>query len=564
MNNLQKGKNNAIAIGHRLNMKARMPTNILKQKQKIMGPDKFKKEVGICIGDVTPLDLGRVLDKYVQEHEAGPKLVKVTGWFTVKISNCQGVANSSIMLALKYAMMPLPVKVYNFQRNGGPGGATGQFLVDNKLLANRMKRLNGKVCVLYSDQIIDIHVESGLPASLTAVELFDPQADLLDAVKATLHARFDRQNQTLYLSRFHAAPQLHPHLCALHALPAMRWLLQLIAREFTQLRVLQLRDNFLCTLRAFSGLSRSNFPALQVLDVGANHLVDPCELEHLKDLNLLTLYIKNNPLAKCQLGMLRNILPQVAIIRNNCNDPNKELDSQQPDELPEHIDFCMRFAKCYYKIFNDVDHRQQLEMFYADGATFLQKMHTINDQTCSSFGLAAVMKAICQLPEIHTDVNEAQVEIQTFNSKLRIFTLSGSCKELREESQTSWNRCKYIRKFVMRSEEASRWIITNETLTLLPPENEGTTLLTVTVNNQSQLNVQLEDLNNNLPKLSIEPETTSPTQLPSFEEIPALVPLSSIETHTNLEQEVDDTLVLSDDEVFLVINEEDLIDSVEL
>lgn len=564
MNNLQKRKINAIANGHRLHMKARMPTNILKKKQQIMGLDKFKEQVGICIGDVTPLDLGRMLDKYVQEHETGPKLIKVTGWFTVKISNCQGVANSSIMLALKYAMMPLAVKVYNFQRYDGRNGAAGQFFVDNKLLANRMKRLNGKVCVLYSDQIIDIHVESGLPESLTTVEQFDSQADILDAVKAALHARFDRQNQTLYLSRFHAAPQLQPHFCALHALPAMRCLLQLIAREFTQLRVLQLRDNFLCTLRAFNGLSRSNFPTLQVLDVGANHLVDPCELEHLKDLNLLTLHIKNNPLAKCQLGMLRNVLPQVAIIRNNCNDPNKELDSQQPDELPEHADFCMRFAQSYYKIFNEPHRRQQLEMFYADGATFLQKMQSTNDQNCSRFGLAAVMKAICQLPEIHTDVNEAKVEIQTFNTKLRIFTLSGSCKELHGDSQTSWKRCKYVRQFVMRSEEASRWFITNDTLTLLPSENEETSMRSVTVNYQSQLDVQLEDLNNNLPKLSIEPDTTSHIELPSFEEIPALVPLSSIETHTNLEQELDETFVHSDDEVFLVINEEDLIDSVEL
>lgn len=564
MNKLQKGKINAIANGHHMVMKSRMPTNILKKKQQIMGHDKFKEQVGICIGDVTPLDLGRMLDKYVQEHEAGPKLIKITGWFTVKISNCQGVANSSIMLALKYAMMPLPVKVYNFQRYDGPSGATGQFLVDNKLLANRMTRLNGKVCVLYSDQIIDIQVESGLPKSLITVEQFDSQTDLLDAIKAALHARFDQQSQTLYLSRFHAAPQLQPHFCALHSLPVMRCLLQLIAREFTQLRVLQLRDNFLCTLRAFRGLSHSNFPALQVLDVGANHLVDPCELEHLKDLNLLTLHIKNNPLAKCQLGMLRNVLPQVAIIRNNCNDANKELDSQQPDELPEYADFCMRFAQRYYKIFNDVDRRQQLEIFYAVGATFLQKMQSTNDETCSRFGLAAVMKAICQLPEIHTDVNDAKVEIQTFNTKLRIFTLSGSCKELHGDSQTSWKRCKYVRQFVMRSEEASRWLITNDTLTLLPSENEETSMSSVNVNYQSQVDVQMDHLNKNLPKLIIEPETMSPIQLPSFEEIPAVVPLSSIETHTNLELEVDETFIQSDDEVFLVINEEDLIDSVEL
>lgn len=575
MSNLKKDKISGIRIGHRMNMKFQMPINILKKNQKRMEPNKFKEHVGIWIGDLTPVDLGRVLDKYVREHDAEPKLIKVTGWFTVKISNCQGLANSSIMLALKYAMMPLPVQVYDFKRIGGTNCATGQFFVDNKLIANRMKRLNGKVSVLYSNQIIDIQVETGLPACWTAVQ---PQAELLAAVKAALHARYDRITQTLDLSRFHATTQMLAHFCPLHAVPAMRFLLELIWQEFLQLRVLQLRDNFLCTLSAFQGFSHSHLPGLQELDIGANNLSDPFDLKHLKDLNLKTLNITNNPLAKCRLGQLRNVLPQVLIISNGRNNSAVKEESiltmpQKPHELP---DFCMKFAQCYYKIFNDIGSRKELEMFYSDAATFTlnasqQQIESNNDRSYSRFGLSAVMKAICQLPEIHVDINDAKLEVQTFNSKLRMFTLRGSCRLLSGASQTSWKCRKYVRQFVMRSAEMSRWLITNDMLTFYPSGKEEKNSVPEDVNNKSKLEVQLEDLNNNMPKLTLQPEkstqsvaTKSLCELPSFKEQPAHVPISSIEIHTSLEQQVDDTFLCSDDEVFLVINEEDLMDSVEL
>lgn len=557
-------------------MKFRMPVNILKKNQKIMGPNKLKEQLGIWIGDLTPVDLGRMLDKCVREHDTEPKLIKVTGWFTVKISNCQGLENSSIMLALKYAMMPLPVQVYDFKRNDGTKGATGQFVVDNKLIANRMKRLNGKVSVLYGNQKIDIHVEPGLPASLTAVQEFRPQVELLAAVKSALHARHDRITQTLNLSRFHATTQLLAHFCPLHAVPAMRFLLEIIGQEFPQLRVLQLRDNFLCTLSGFQGLSHSNLPGLQVLDVGANHLSDPLDLKHLKNMNLKTLDITNNPLAKCQLGQLRNVLPEVLIIHNGRNNNRPE---EEESILSMHgpTDFCLRFAQCYYKIFNDVDRRKELEMYYSDAATFSlnasqPQMETINDRSYSRFGLLDVMKAICQLPEIHVDVNDAKLEVQTFNSKLRMFTLSGSCNLPGGAGQTvSWKYRKYVRQFVMRSVEMSRWLITNDMLTFYSSGKEEKSTESGDFKSESKLDLQLEDLNNNMPKLTLQPEkstqsvtTKSLIELPSFKEIPAQVPLSSIEIQTSLEQQVDETFLCSDDEVFLVINEEDLMDSVEL
>ncbi|EDV98031.1 GH17203 [Drosophila grimshawi] len=70
-------------------------------------------------------------------------MVNVTGWYTVTISNCKELPSSSIVLALKYAILPLKVHLFDFKRSHD--GSRGQFFVDNKLMANRLKRINGKV-----------------------------------------------------------------------------------------------------------------------------------------------------------------------------------------------------------------------------------------------------------------------------------------------------------------------------------------------------------------------------------------------------------------------------------
>lgn len=602
MSVFQKLKENAIRNGRRINMKTRTPVNLLKASNRNLGSSKFKEYVGVWIGDLTPVHLCNVLDKYVQEHDATPKMINVTGWFTVTISNCMELPDSSIMLALKYAMMPLKVQLYNFKRSHD--GDCGQFLVDNVLMANRLKRLSGKVSVLYSSQIINIIVEQGMPSDMLTTSQFTPE--LLVAIRTALFACYEADSETLNLSRFHAVAELEGHFCALHVLPMLQRVLLMISQQFPLLRILQLRDNFLCTLRAFNGFSRANMPALQMLDVSANQIQGLMELKNLQNLDLQTLKIADNPLAKYQPWQLNAMLPQGVHI---CGYSQK-LQSQELIRAPspsaegagEGFAFCAGFAKLYYNIFDEISRRPELDIYYDAKAlfSFSAARELTQSLQCNScyrlfnrnhlhlrssfarcgklrFGVKNVVQTICKLPEMQTSIEEARLEVHIYNNALRAFTLTGSCSEL--TTNNDWQRRIYSRSFVMRPDVPPRWVITNDMLNITLAAKQEVRCKQILIAPQaiaaplasqhrrghdksSNIDDQLEEISNGMPKLAIEPNKSFKPKavLPSFEDMPQLATQASVDANGKLEREVDDTLLCSDDEMLLFINEDVLLD----
>ncbi|XP_064548519.1 uncharacterized protein Nxf3 [Drosophila montana] len=606
MSVFRKTKENAIRNGRRINMKIRTPVNILKASNRNLGSSTFKEYVGVWIGDLTPVHLCKVLDKYVQEHGATPKMINVTGWFTVTISNCMELPDSSIMLALKYAMMPLKVQLYDFKRSHG--GNCGQFLVDNVLMANRLKRLSGKVSVLYSSQLINIIVEQGLPSNMLTTSQFTPE--LLVAIRTALFACYEADSETLNLSRFHAVAELEGHFCALHALLMLQRVLLMISQQFPQLRILQLRDNFLCTLRAFNGISRADMPALQMLDVSANQIQGLMELKNLRNIDLQTLKIADNPLAKYDPWQLSAMLPQGVHISGY----SQKLQSQKLMRAPspsaqgaysiniEGFAFCAGFAKFYYNIFDEISCRPELDIYYDAKAlfSFSAPRELTQSLQCNScyklfnrnhlhlrssfalcgklrFGVKNVVQTICKLPEMQTSIDEARLEVHIYNNKLRAFTLTGSCSEL--TTNNDWQRRIYSRSFVMRPGVPPRWVITNDMLNITLGAKQEVRRKQIMVAPQAiaaplasqhkqahdkscNIDDQLEEISNDMPKLAIEPKKSFKTKavLPSFEEMPQFATQASVVAHGKLEQEVDDTLLCSDDEMLLVINEDVLLD----
>ncbi|KRF85248.1 nuclear RNA export factor 1 [Drosophila virilis] len=602
MSVFQKLEENGLRNGRRINMKTRTPVNILKASNRNLGSSKFKEYVGVWIGDLTPVHLCNVLDKYVQEHDTKPKMINVTGWFTVTISNCMDLPDSSIMLALKYAMMPLKVQLYNFKRSHG--GDCGQFLVDTVLMANRLKRLSGKVSVLFSSQIINIIVEQGMPSNMLTMSQFTPE--LLVAIRTALFACYEADSATLNLSRFHAVAELEGHFCPLHVLPMLQQVLFMISQQFPLLRILQLRDNFLCTLRAFNGFSRANMPALQNLDVSANQIQDLMELKNLRNLDLQTLKIAGNPLAKYQPWQLNAMLPQGVHI---CGYSQK-LQSQELIRAPspsaqgaysincEGFTFCAGFAKVYYNIFDETSRRPELDIYYDAKALFSFSAPTELTQSLqcnssyrlfnrnhlhlrSSFarcgkmrvGGKNVVQTICKLPDMQTSIEEARLEVHIYNNKLRAFTLTGSCSEL--TTNNDWQRRIYSRSFVMRPDVPPRWVITNDMLNitlgakqevrckriLVPPQAMEAPLASQHrqgLDKSCNIDDQLEEISNGMPKLAIEPKKSFKPKavLPSFEEMPQLVTQASVDENIKLEREVDDTLLCSEDEMLLVISDD--------
>ncbi|ALC44149.1 Nxf3, partial [Drosophila busckii] len=518
--------------------------------------------------------VGSVLDKYVREQTTN-RTKTVTGWYTVTINDCWRVSKCSITLALKYALMPLDVQLFDFKSIGD--GSKAQFFVDNILMANRLRRLNGKVALLYSNRNIEFNVETGLPADLK-----QPTNVLLSAMKTALLARYDEHNKTLDLTRFHTAAELKDEFCPLHVLSMLEQLLQLISNELTELRVLRISDNYICSLSAFAKCQ--TLPALQLLDISANRLEQVEELKHLQRLKLVQLNIEHNPLAKQPIFQIREMLPQVQFIVGCVN--KQEQDGQiKTQPLPKHKirtvpsashAFCISFIKFYYTLFEERAQRIKLKEYYDDNAMFSLSFkvvcHKKSDIKKLHVGLDNIVQTLNQLPDYKINVADLQLDVQCYDNQLRMFTVSGSCQE---STNSGWHARDFVRTFRLRGQSLSPlpqpvcWLIEYDMLSFglaeELPEIEAT---------NSDLNEQMQQLSAKMPELMLEAKPVAMQQeqsnatslLPSsFETMPPLVPVAqtTIGVQSILEREIQDTLLCSDDEL-LIINEEVLLEPDEL
>ncbi|KQS43928.1 uncharacterized protein Dere_GG26286 [Drosophila erecta] len=560
--------------------------------------------------------MGSVLDT-ISSTEEEHRMVTVTGWSTVNIANCAGVSNSSIFLALKWVLMPIKVEIFNFKRSGPEDKmARGQFLVDNLLSANRLKRLQEEVAVLYTCQKIEVRVTPGLPKSVMNAQITEA---LTTAMEAAIRSRYEVTTRTLDLSRFHASPELALYFCPLHVVQLLESVLVLSSHIFPQVTSIVVSNNYLCSLKAFAGISQG-FASLERLDISANRIKDLGELNYLNKLSCKTIFLTGNGLAKLSVNDMRNMLPQ---LRNIHGCVQSEENTKVVDNLPKFerlqsggtngLMFCQRFISSYYNIFDDTQQRFKLKDYYDDKAIFslsvpvqldyvyAYKLYNRNQKRQqSSFahnaklqvGSAALLLALSRLPLMLTDVQNVGLDIQVFTSSLRIFTLTGYLKEI---SPDIWKPRRFQRTFVLRILNSPGWLITNDMLCITSnmPERKETIKFKPEIN---KLNTEPSVENINKPAVPVAnlPSKTKPKgkiqisgpllgeeeldplnkavhemslsasqmDIPSesIDDMPPLVAIDRLINTTNsLEEKMEEILMSDEDNFELVINEDVLI-----
>ncbi|XP_043650917.1 nuclear RNA export factor 1 [Drosophila teissieri] len=563
--------------------------------------------------------MGSVLDTISSTGEEH-RLATVTGWSTVNIANCAGVSNNSIIMALKWVLMSIKVEIFNFKRSGPEDKmARGQFLVDNLLIANRLKRLQNEVAVLYTCQKIEVAVTPGLPNSVMNAQITE---GFTTAVEVAIISRYDAASRTLDLSRFHASPELALHFCPLHVVKLLESVLLLSGHIFPQLTGIVVSNNYLCTLKAFAGICQS-FASLERLDISANRIQDLGELNYLKKLRCKTIFLAGNGVAKLTMDAIRNMLPQ---LKNVHGCVQSEENTIAVDKLPKFqrlqnggtngLTFCQRFISSYYKIFDDTEQRVKLKDYYDEQAMFslsvpvqldhvyAYKMYNRNQKRqLSSFarnaklqvGSAGLFLALTRLPEMLTDVQNVGLDILVFTPSLRIFTLTGCFKEITSDI---WEPRRFQRTFVLRILNSPGWLITNDMLCIASnyPERRETIKFKTEIKELNteasveQINkpavpvVQnwptkttaeekrkfsspilandMDPLNQAVQEMSISVSQMDHLPSESFkEDMPPLVAIGSLTSTTNsLEEEIEDTLLSDEDNFELVINEDVLIE----
>ncbi|XP_032575698.1 nuclear RNA export factor 1 [Drosophila sechellia] len=548
--------------------------------------------------------MGFMLDT-ISSTEEDHRVATVTGWSTVYIANCAGVSNSSIFVALKWVMMPIKVTIFNFKRSGPEDNmARGQFLVDNLLSANRLKRLQDEVAVINTCQKIEVRVTPGLPKSVMGTQITE---EFTTAVEVALRSRYEVASRTLDLSRFHASPELAVHFCPLHVVKLLETVLVLSSQIFPHVTGIVLSNNYLCSLKAFAGNSQ-RFASLERLDISANRIQDLGELNYINKLSCKTIFLAGNGLAKQCVDVIRKMLPQLKNV-HGCVQLGES--TEAVDNLPKFqqlqgggtngLEFCQRFISLYYTIFDDTEKRFKLKKYYDDQAMFSlsvpvqlnyvygYKLYNRNQKhQHSSFaqnaklqvGSAELLLALSRLPLMLTDLQNVGLDIQVFTSSLRIFTLTGYFKET---SSDTLKPRRFQRTFVLQTLNRPGWLITNdmlcitstmpepkETIIFKPQTNlintdpsvkkinkpAATAVKTLHIKTKAKKKVQIsspllgEELNPLNQKISLSDSQMDHLPSENFNDMPPLVPIGPLTTSRNsLDEEMEDIL-LADENSF--------------
>nr|ADH15854.1 hypothetical protein [Drosophila pseudoobscura] len=547
------------------------------------------------------------LDRISSQYRTTSKAI--VRWTTVEMSGCGNVADAYIFLSLKYLVMPETLELFNYKRNG----SLGSFSLDNLLTANRVKRLQTKLNLIFSCQRIQIRVIDGIPEhTLNAVITSEFEA----AAKDALHSSYDDATRTLNLSRFHAKPELGVHFCPLYVDKFLVGVLRLISKEMPQVSKIVLSDNYLCSLKPFSEIPNGLLAGLDCLDISSNKIGDLRDLQHLANLKLKSLIVQGNGVANLKNDILA-ILPQLQNLQGCRQSQNKENVSMGRPKLklfgsavPEN--FVNNFIKDFYQFFDHPDQRSQLEQRYHELATFslsvpdsmkhvlAYRLYNRNCKTPQSafarsaklqVGPKAVVHALGRLPKMETYLQGVNVDGQMSTAHVRIFTITG---RFMEYSSTGRDLRNFQRSFVLELQESpSVWVIKNDMLCIIPLIEGKSVERNIKASSESQVDsglemaAQMEKMNikmatppliSTIPK-SLREETIlkkikavppmlpiQPPELNELENMPRLI-LRGARSHSNnqllpdkndiseLEKEIDDTL-LTDDSDELIINED--------
>uniref|UniRef100_A0A6Q2ZJZ7 NTF2 domain-containing protein n=1 Tax=Esox lucius TaxID=8010 RepID=A0A6Q2ZJZ7_ESOLU len=281
-----------------------------------------------------------------------------------------------------------------------------------------------------------------------------------DGYKQCMAKRFDGSQQALDLNNIRIDPDLVSHNIdvTLNTKNSMRAVTKIIEENIPELVCLNLSNNKLFRLEYLSELV-SKVPNLKILNLSHNELKTERELDKIKGLKLVELWLERNPLCdyfKDQTVYIRSV--------NLLNDTPAALPPCKPsyfcsEEIKSAI---LGFLQQYYSVYDSGD-RQPLLDAYHDGAAFslsvpftmhnpsrcslgdyhkdTRNLKKIKDPT-SRFRLLKhtrlnVVAFLNELPKTQHDIASLNVDVNTFTNTLLSFTVSGVFKEVEGKSRDS-------------------------------------------------------------------------------------------------------------------------------
>uniref|UniRef100_A0A8C8HW17 NTF2 domain-containing protein n=1 Tax=Oncorhynchus tshawytscha TaxID=74940 RepID=A0A8C8HW17_ONCTS len=334
-------------------------------------------------------------------------------------------------------------------------GNRAQFYIDDSITANALLKISRKITDKEGYKVT-VLMNSCPPPSFLQSEL--KPADL-EHLKQCMAKRFDRSQQALDLNNIRIDPDLVSQNIdvTLNRKNSMHAVIKIIEENIPELVCLNISNNKLFRLDDLSELV-NKAPNLKTLNLSHNELKTERELDRIKGLKLVELWLERNPLCDyfkdhaSYISTVRERFPRLLKLDGQDLPPPIVFDVEvTPAALPpcKASYFCseeiktpiLAFLQQYYSVYDSGD-RQPLLDAYHDGATFSLSMFITmqNPSRCSlgdyhkdtrnlkklkdpstRFRLLKhtrlnVVAFLNELPKTHHDTASLNVDVNTFTS----------------------------------------------------------------------------------------------------------------------------------------------------
>ncbi|XP_029021448.1 nuclear RNA export factor 1 isoform X1 [Betta splendens] len=420
-----------------------------------------------------------------------------SGWYKVTIPHGRKYDKKWLLTALQnICSVPFTPVQYHVDHN------RVHFFIDDSPAASALHKCSHKITDTDGYKV-EVHVNDSAPPSFLLADL---KPEHVEHLKQCMAKRFDGSQQALDLNNIRTDPDLVSHNIeiVLNWKTNMEAVIKIIEENIPELTCLNLSNNRIHKLDELAGLV-NKVPNLKTLNLSHNELKSDRELDKVKGLKLVELWLNRNPLCNhfkdqpSYISAVRQRFPRLLKLDGHDLPPPIGFDVETPTTIPPCKGSCfgsdeikaliLRFLQQFYSIY-DSGNRQPLLDAYHDGASLsLTTPYSTQNPSRSSLGeyhkdsrnlkrikdstmrfrllkhtRLNVVAFLNELPKTQHDIASFTVDVNTYTNTLLSFTVSGVFKEVAVDGKSRDSTMAFSRVFITVPAGNSGLCIVNDQL----------------------------------------------------------------------------------------------------
>ncbi|XP_034037020.1 nuclear RNA export factor 1 [Thalassophryne amazonica] len=420
-----------------------------------------------------------------------------SGWYKVTIPHGRKYDKKWLLTALQnICSVPYRAVEYHVEHS------RAHFYVDDSSVAAALRKCSHKITDTDGYKV-EVHIN---PSPAPSFFLSDLKPEHLEHLKQCMAKRFDGSQQALDLNNIRTDPDLVSQNIEviLNRKTSVEAVSKIIEENIPELACLNLSNNRIHKLDELAEMF-TKMPHLKNLNLSHNELKTDRELDKVKGLKLVELWLVRNPLCNLfkdqasYISAVRERLPRILKLDGHDLPPPIGFDVETLTAIPPCKGSCfgsdeikaliLRFLQQYYNIY-DSGNRQPLLDAYHDGASLsLTTPYSSLNPSRSSLGeyhkdsrnlkrvkdptmrfrllkhtRLNVVAFLNELPKTQHDTASFTVDVNTYTNTLLSFTVNGFFKEVAVDGKSRDSTLAFSRVFITVPAGNSGLCIVNDQL----------------------------------------------------------------------------------------------------